>query len=174
MDRKILRFLLLLGLGLLPTIFLKKKNIKDWVISFLLNSYFVTYIDSLMVKTKRISYPARFLPKSFETSVIYDYLLCPLVCVWFNQVSYKKNIKTILLQALLFTVPACGLEYWFEKYTNLVKYNKWSIIRTFFSLFIIKLLVRGLVECFRIFEDSEKNMHEKQKTFNDNLVIVNK
>jgi hypothetical protein len=80
-DKIILKFLYLLGFSLLPTLFIKPNHIKDWLISYLLNSFLVTFFDTIVVKKNKLSYPIRLFPKYFKTSALYDYLLCPLVCV---------------------------------------------------------------------------------------------
>ena len=147
-DKKILKFLWGLGLGLLlPT--LLKKPIKEQLIIFLLSSFFNTPLDNYLVSTNRIEYPVRLKneKKFTKGSFLYDSILCPLLTVWYYQSTQKtKKIGEIFFKTFLFTTPQVILEVTMERFTRTIKYKKgWKWYHSYIGIFSIKLFIRTLV-----------------------------
>jgi hypothetical protein len=153
-EKRILIFLL--GVGLLSFMnILRKPPIKDWLIIFLVKGYISSILDKFVVKKGYIKYPVK-LVKIFDTSFIFDYLLFPITCVYYNLATYQKNFKTIFIRVLYFSVPMTMVEQWLERKTNLIEYRKgWNCVFTFISLNITFLMVRGIISLVRVKAESE-------------------
>ena len=151
MQKKLLRIILGVGLLLIPFAF-KREKLKDWLLIFFLKGYISSFLDQIIVKKKRISYPVRFMSKYFDSSLLFDYLLFPLLCVFYNRTSEKSNLHSIFLQSLIYTTPMTVLEVILEKKTNLIQYKKnWNWLITYSTLVVTFLFVRGFIVIIRKF-----------------------
>ena len=145
MERIILWALLLVGITLL--IFsLRKPFIKDWILIFLLNAYLSTLIGVLVVEENMLEYPIRFLANYFTSSLLYEYLLFPVVCIYLYQKTYHSSFKGIFLYCLLFTTALTVIEVLFERYTDLIEYHTWTWMHTFISTFILMFFIRSIMQ----------------------------
>ena len=151
MQKKLLRIILGVGLLLIPFAF-KREKLKDWLLIFFLKGYISSFLDQIIVKKKRISYPVRFMSKYFDSSILFDYLLFPLLCVFYNRTSEKSNLHSIFLQSFIYTTPMTVLEVILEKKTNLIRYKKnWNWLITYSTLVVTFLFVRGFIAIIRKF-----------------------
>ena len=149
MQKKLLRIILGVGLLLIPFAF-KREKLKDWLLIFFLKGYISSFLDQIIVKKKRISYPVRFMSKYFDSSLLFDYLLFPLLCVFYNRTSEKSNLHSIFLQSFIYTTPMTVLEVILEKKTRLIKYNKdWNWLITYSTLVVTFLFVRSFIAIIR-------------------------
>ncbi|HWO95629.1 MAG TPA: CBO0543 family protein [Bacillus sp. (in: firmicutes)] len=143
-EKTILRLLCILGMGALFNL-IRKPPMKDWIIVFLLKSYIASILDVLTVKKEYVKYPVNLF-KIFDISLIFSYLLFPLTCVYFNQITDKSRIPDILLKTLCFSFPMAMAENWLEKNTKLIRYQKsWDWRHSFLSMASTFLLVRSLM-----------------------------
>jgi len=154
-DKLILYFLTVAGFTMLPFA-LKKEPKKDWIIVFLLKTLISGFLGNIIAAKQLLTFPVRLLPKAFKSSVIYDNLLFPLMCVFYNQTTYKSKPGGMILQALLYSLPMTGIEYILEKRTNLIKYIKWKWYYTLFSLIGTFLLVRAIIGYIRVLTRTER------------------
>lgn len=145
MDRIMLWSLLIIGISLLFSS-LRKPPIKDWIIIFSLSSYFSTFFGVLVVEEKMLEYPVRFLSNYFSSSLLYEYLLFPVVCIYFYQTTYRSRNIIIVLQCMLYTTVLTIIELFFERYTDLIKYHTWTWIYTFLSTFLLMMFIRYLMK----------------------------
>ena len=151
MQKKLLRIVLGIGLLLIPFAF-KREKLKDWLLIFFLKGYIASLLDQIIVKKKHVSYPVRFMSKYFDSSILFDYLLFPLLCVFYNRTSEKSNLNSIFLQAFTYSTPMTVLEMILEKKTNLIKYKKnWNWLITYVTLVVTFLFVRGFIAIIRKF-----------------------
>ena len=151
MQKKLLRIILGVGLLLIPFAF-KREKLKDWLLIFFLKGYISSFLDQIIVKKKRISYPVRFMSKYFDSSLLFDYLLFPLLCVFYNRTSEKSNLHSIFLQSFIYSTPMTVLEVILEKKTNLIRYKKnWNWLITYSTLVVTFLFVRGFIAIIRKF-----------------------
>lgn len=161
MQKKLLRIILGVGLLLIPFAF-KREKLKDWFLIFFLKGYISSFLDQIIVKKKQVSYPARFMSKYFDSSILFDYLLFPILCVFYNRTSEKSNLNSIFLQSFIYSTPMTVLEVILEKYTNLIKYNKnWNWLITYLSLVITFLFVRGFIAIIRKFNIENPSIQNK-------------
>jgi hypothetical protein len=147
-EKNILRVLFALGIGTFFNL-LRKPPIKDWLLIFLMKSYIATILDNLLVKKGYLKYPVNLF-KSFDISVLFSYLIFPISCIYFNQVTRNSGIIGIIFKCILFSAPSTAAESWLEKNTKLIKYKKsWTSLHSFVSLAATFLLVRLLMGAVR-------------------------
>ncbi|OAS82890.1 MULTISPECIES: CBO0543 family protein [Metabacillus] len=157
-DRTILNLLTTFGIGASIIFLLRRKgDLKDWFLIYFIKTLVSTVFDGPVIKTKYLQYPHRYLPKLFDSNIVFLYILFPLSCVMYNQFTYNmKTLKTIV-SVFLFSGPMTLFENWLEKNTNLVKYNKgWNSYITLIVLSFTFLLVKGCIEGIRFLD---KNIH---------------
>jgi hypothetical protein len=153
-DRTILNILTAFGIGG-SLFFLSRKNgqLKDWFLIFFIKTFVSTIFDGPLIKTKYIQYPHRYLPKLFDSNIVFLYILFPLSCVMYNQFTDKMKPLKSALSVILFSGPMTLVENWLEKNTKLVKYNKgWNGYITFSILSFTFLLVKGCIQGIRFLE----------------------
>ena len=147
-EKNLIKLLYFFGIG--SFIFsIKKPLAKDWLLVFFIKSYYASLVDQLVVKKSYVQYPTR-IPSKVRTSLLFDYILFPITCVFYNQLTKDSPIIQCLLKVLYFSVPMTITELWLEKNTHLVKYKKgWNWKTTFNSLSFSFLLVRFSMSVIR-------------------------
>jgi hypothetical protein len=146
MDRILLWALLIIGMVLL-FFSLQKPLIKDTVLVFLLKAYFSSFFGVIVVEENLIEYPVRFLDQYFKTSLLFEYFLYPIMCVYFYQTTYHSRLLGIIVQCALYTSALTIIEVLCEKYTSLIHYHTtWTWMYSFISIFLLSFFVRMLME----------------------------
>ncbi|WP_176550936.1 CBO0543 family protein [Bacillus sp. AFS040349] len=152
-EKNTLKFLLVFGLISIIKI-IKKPPMKDWLIIFLFKGYISSIMDNLLIHRGYIKYPIKLF-KSFDISFIYDYLLFPLSCVYYNQLTKSSSIPMIVLKVFYFSIPMAIVEHWLEVNTKLVKFKKgWNSLSSFASITITFLIVRTFIAFVRKADDT--------------------
>ncbi|MGA9228300.1 MAG: CBO0543 family protein [Mesobacillus sp.] len=129
---------------------------KDWLIIFLLKGYIASILDNLLVKKGYLKYPV-YLFKTFDISVLFSYILFPVTCIYFNQVTKNSGLIAIFFKCILFSLPSAFAEHWIEKKTNLIRYKKsWTSIHSFASIASTFLAVRFLMGGIRKWTQKEQ------------------
>jgi hypothetical protein len=147
-EKNTLKFLLVFGLISFFNL-MRKPPAKDWMLIFLFKGYLSSTIDKLLVRKGYITYPVK-LVKSFDISFIFDYLLYPIACVYYNQATKSSSLIGILTKTLFFSIPMAVAEHFFEKKTRLIKFKRgWNSIISFFSLSITFLISRLFIAIMR-------------------------
>ncbi|KKI91743.1 hypothetical protein WQ54_12975 [Bacillus sp. SA1-12] len=141
MEMVILWLLLIIGIVLFLFSF-RKPPIKHWVLIYLLASYFSIFLGVIVVEENMLTYPVKFLDQYFSSSILYEYLLFPVVCMYFYQTTYRSKLIGIIGQALLYTAALTVTEFLFERYTDLIEYLSWTWLHTFLSIFFLMLILR--------------------------------
>lgn len=145
-----LRLLFLVGIAAFIKL-VRKPPAKDWFIIFLLKSYIASFLDNILVKKGYLKYPVNLF-KTFDISVLFSYLLFPVSCIYFNQVTRNSSILGIIVKSLLFSAPSALAEDWIEKNTKLIAYKKsWTSVHSFFSIASTFILVRYIMSFIRRF-----------------------
>lgn len=138
-----------------PLIWLRKQPIKDWLIIYFLKGYISGFIDSFLVSYHILSYPVRLFPEVFKISILFDMFVFPILCVFYNQTSYRSKLPGIIGQALLYSLPVALFEYWAEEQTNLIEYFRWwTIYHSYFYLTLTFVFVRAFIAIIRRFSKS--------------------
>lgn len=144
-DEIILKVLTGTGFLMLPILVFRKQHFKDWLLIFFLKGVYISILDSFVVQKKWVSYPIRPFKKSFKISTLFDYLLFPVTCILYNQVTYHSKLLGILGKAFFFSIPMTVLEFGLVKKTNLVKWKNWTWYKTLISLTLTFWLDRVLM-----------------------------
>ena len=139
---------------------LGRKRIKDWMLVYLFISCTASLIGSVVAGKRLILYPVRFLSESFKSSVLFDYLLLPITCVIYNQITTYKGFSPSMLFAFIFTIPMSAIEFYFEKKTKYIEYVRWNIFNTFTSMTI----TFWVSKLFTMVLNRLKNNQEIEKT----------
>lgn len=127
------------------------KQMNEWLIVFFIKSYISSFVDTIVNKKGFVSYPINLF-KIFDTSVLFDYILFPLTCVYYNQLTKNSSFTGILTKVLFFSVPIAFMEDILEKNTKLIRYRKgWNSIISFISLTLTFLVVRFLIGVIRFY-----------------------
>lgn len=150
-ELKFLRLLFILGIVSFVPLIRKKpsKHMNEWLIVFFMKSYISSILDTIINKKGYISYPVNLF-KIFNISVLFSYILFPLTCVYYNQITRKSGLIGIALKSVCFSLPMTLAENWLERHTNLVRYRKgWNRTTTFVSITATFLFVRGLIAIVR-------------------------
>ena len=147
-EKNTLKTLFFLGIGIFFNL-IRKPPMKDWIIIFLLKSYIASILDNLLVKKGYLKYPVNLF-KTFDISALFSYLIFPISCIYYNQVTKNSTISGILFKCLIFSFPSALAEHWLEKNTKLIKYKKsWTSAHSFISIFSTFLMVRFLMTLIR-------------------------
>lgn len=148
MDIFILWGLFILGL-LLLFFSLGKQPLTHWLLIYFMNAYFSTFIGVFVVEEKMLEYPVKFLSDYFDTSLLFEYLLFPVVSIYFYQTTYHSKLGGVITLAFLYSATLTGIEVLFERYTGLIEYHTWTWMYSFLGMFLLILVVRGIMELVR-------------------------
>ena len=90
------------------------------------------------------------MSKYFDSSILFDYFLFPILCVFYNRTSEKSNLQSIFVQSFMYSTPMTVLEVILEKKTKLIRYNKnWNWFITYLTLVVTFLFIRGFIAIIR-------------------------
>lgn len=153
LEKNILRTLLLFGIIAFINL-IRKPPAKDWLLIFLFKGFISSILDNIVVKKGYIHYPIKLF-KSFDVSFIFDYLLYPVSCVYYNQVTKNSNIIGIMFKTFFFSVPMTVTEYILEKKTSLLEFKKgWNSFTSFWTLSLTFLISRAFIALVRKADNS--------------------
>lgn len=153
-ERNTLRVLLVFGVIMFIKLIMKPPT-KDWMLVFLFKGFISSILDKLAVTKGKIVYPVNLF-KSFDISFLFDYLLFPIACVYYNQITKTSNVAGILFKSLYFSVPMSVVEYYFETRTSLIKFrNGWNIYVSFVTLTVTFLITRMYIMLIRKADNSQ-------------------
>ena len=100
---------------------------------------FMTWLFGLMVVEKKfIRYPHRLLfKKATKSSFTFEYFVYPALCVLFilHYPKNKRNANKIIYYAG-YTSLITFFEWIALKYTKLIRYRNWSLLRSFVTVWI--------------------------------------
>jgi len=144
MERIALWMFLTIGI-ILMFIGFRKPLTKEAILVFFMKAYFSTFIGVIVVEEKLLTYPVSFLSGYFDTSILFEYLLYPIVCTFYYRTSHDSTFFGIVMQAVLYSTAITIIEVILEKYTDLIDYHTWTWYYTFVSIFLLSLFVRILM-----------------------------
>ncbi|MDP4105930.1 MAG: CBO0543 family protein [Bacillota bacterium] len=111
--------------------------------------FFSSILDTIVVKMGYLKYPVTLL-KPVNISFGFDYLLHPIACVFYNQVTKSSNIVGILIKTLCFSISMSVTEHFIEKKTDLIKFKKgWTSFTSFWTITITFLFSRLIIALVR-------------------------
>jgi len=121
----------------------------EWIVVFFFKCTLDFAWGSPVVNFKLIEYPVRLLPNWYNTSILFELWVFPVLCVLYNQITRERGLWPIIYYAALFSAAVTAIEYPLELYTDLIKYLKWSPFTTFYTLMITFLASRGFIAFYR-------------------------
>lgn len=123
--------------------FIPKNKRREASVIFLFSQMFAWILGLLVVEMGLIIYPIRELQKANSTSFSFEYLVLPVICIFFN-IHYPEGKG--LVKRLFYYVGIISVfsfcEYMAEKYTLILKYIHWELYYTFLSMFAVIYIVR--------------------------------
>lgn len=122
---------------------------RDWIVVYLLKMSIDLMLASTAVEAGLIAYPVRYFPQYFNTSILFETLVFPTLCVLYNQVVRARGAGAAIFYALLFSAGITFIEYPLELYTGLVKYISWSWYFSLLSIAILLLVSRVFLAFYR-------------------------
>ncbi|KHF40262.1 CBO0543 family protein [Halalkalibacter okhensis] len=147
MEKTILRGMLMLALLWLPFTF-RGRGSKDSAIAFFFTGYIASFLSRLVIHSGKVKHPVRLLPAYFRTNIVYEYLILPLITVWFNKTTKRSTLPMIIFQSFLYSAVHTIIERILEQKTNFIKWKDWSAFDTFFSISLTLVSSRGFVAMF--------------------------
>ncbi|WP_087973494.1 CBO0543 family protein [Oceanobacillus rekensis] len=144
MEKIILWLTLIIGIALLLFSF-RKAPTKDLLLIFLLTAYFSIILGVLVVEEKMLEYPINFLSNHFSSSLLYEYLILPVICIYFYLVTYYSRYPSIIIKCAIFTFVLTFIEVLLERYTDLLEYHTWTWVHTFIGVFFLIMFIRTLI-----------------------------
>jgi hypothetical protein len=99
---------------------------RDWIVVYLFKCVIDFAWGSPVVNLNLLAYPVRLLPQYYNTSILFEVLVFPTLCVLYNQVTRRRGLWPIIYYALLFSAGITAIEYPIELYTDLIEYLDWS------------------------------------------------
>lgn len=129
--------------------FIPKEEYRHASVIFLLAQLPAWIFGLLVVEAGLIQYPVRELYKANGTSFTFEYLVLPLMCIFFNihfpqNKSFYNKITYYLTILLVFSL----IEYFTEKHTLILKYIHWHWYTTFITMGIFIYFVRSAYKWF--------------------------
>ncbi|NPV93162.1 MAG: hypothetical protein HPY50_20570 [Firmicutes bacterium] len=121
----------------------------EWVVVYLFKSMLDLLLDNIAVSHHLLGYPQRLLPQYFQSNLLFDFFVFPVVCIWYNQVTREKKLAGIILYAFLFSAVMTAVEFPIERWTELLDYVRWTSFTTFYTLFVAFLVSRGFMAFYR-------------------------
>ncbi|WP_096200177.1 CBO0543 family protein [Bacillus sp. FJAT-45350] len=150
-ERLILLFGIIFGIVSYPSLF-KKPSSTIWIPLYIGNCLINYFFDKALVKFKKVKYPIRFLPKIFRINVVYDFLVCPFLSVWFCQSTYNSKTSGTLGKLLLFAIPQGIYEIILERKTKALKFKRnWRWVYSLYLVFIVKIISRVMLMVIKRF-----------------------
>ncbi|TFJ94385.1 CBO0543 family protein [Lentibacillus salicampi] len=143
MDIILLWLFLILGLILL-TISIKKGSLINWLLCFWLAAYLITFVGDLVVEYQMLTYPVQLIPH-FRSSALYEYLLLPLICVYYYQATVHKSLSHSIWRAFIYSGLLTAFEVILEVNTDLIHYITWNWFYSLAGQFVLLLLIRWLM-----------------------------
>ena len=145
MDEKTMLWLLaLIGVGLF-VFSMRKPPIKEWLLFFLLTSYFSSIIGVIVVEEGMLTYPVNLFNRHFDSSLTYEYVLFPVLGVYYYQSTFRSGWIGYVLKAVIYSGIITITEFFLEKYTDLIHYESWTWYYTFLSTLLLLLIIRIIV-----------------------------
>jgi len=151
-DKTILNIITIIGISGMTFLF-RKGPIKDWILVYLLKMLVCTFMDIPVIMKKFVKYPKRYFPKYFDSNIVFVYIIFPLLCVLYNQYTYKMKLIPTIPSAFKYSVPMALVEKWLEENTQLVKYsNGWNSYYTLAYLTFGFWIVRATIGAIRLLD----------------------
>lgn len=133
----------------LAIFFVDWRYFRDAVVVFLFKSCLDLIVGDIVVHLGLMEYPARLFPKYFDTPIVFELWVFPILCILYNQITRERGLWPIFYYAGLFSAGITIVEYPIEIHTNLIHYKNWSWFINFIALTVTFLASRAFIAFFR-------------------------
>lgn len=141
---------------LIATIAIDWRNFREWIALFFFQGEINLLLGSLVVESGLLDYPVRILPNLYDTSLLFELWVLPILCILYNQIINKRGLWPMGYYAMLFSAGITIIEFILERDTNLIEYIEWSWISTFITVtlafWVSRLFVIVYRKAYRSFE----------------------
>lgn len=141
--------LAMISSGLLLVFVVDWRYFQDWIVVFLFKGLLDLMLGSPIVTLHLLEYPIRLFPDYYQTSILFELWVLPILCILYNQITRERGVQSIISYALLFSAVITAIEYFLEIYTKLIKYMQWSWLASFCTLAITFLISRSFIAFYR-------------------------
>ncbi len=136
-------------IGFISLIFIPK-NIRQQASFIFLFSQLPSWLFGLLaVEFGLLEYPVREFAKANGTSFTFEFLVLPIICVFFN-IYYpeKRSFYKKIIYYITVLGPITLAEYFIEKYTLLLNYIHWEWYFTFITMVLFVYFIRAVYKWF--------------------------
>ncbi|MEH7237641.1 CBO0543 family protein [Bacillus sp. JJ1562] len=122
--------------------FIPKNKLREASIAFLFQQFVSWFLGLLAVELHLLEYPVREFPNVNGTSFLFEFLVYPVISVFFC-IYYPKtstNWKKFIYISAFCTAMTIS-EVIYEKYTDLINYVHWDWYVSWISLYATLLLL---------------------------------
>ncbi|MET3697598.1 hypothetical protein SAMN05877753_106196 [Bacillus oleivorans] len=170
-DRSILHLITISGLVGSYLAF-RKGSIKDWFLVYLFKGIISSLIDTPIAKNKLVQYPTRYFSRSYDTNIIFDYIVFPMVCVVYSRITNKMKGLSAILSVFFLSIPMTLVEEWLQRKTKLINYSRqWNWLNTLIYLTLTFWSSRVFVTSVRFFDKKRNKQSESNSSQNPNQNI---
>lgn len=134
---------------LLAAIAIDWRNFREWIALFFFQGEIDLLLGSLVVESGLLDYPVRILPDLYDTSLLFELWVLPILCILYNQIINKRSLWSMGYYAMLFSAGITGIEFIIERNTNLIAYIEWSWVTTFITVTLAFWVSRAFVVLYR-------------------------
>ncbi|HEX7065120.1 MAG TPA: CBO0543 family protein [Bacillales bacterium] len=145
MDKLLLWAFFLVGVLLLILSF-RKSPVREWLFIFTFTGYLSSFLSVFVVEEGMLSYPVNIFPSYYDTSPLYEYLLLPVIFIYYYQTSYDSNWPGLIGQAFIYSAFLTIVEKFLEEYTKLIDYYTWTWVDSFLGIFFMMIFIRGTLK----------------------------
>ena len=144
-EKTILWLLVFIGIGLF-VYSLRKSPVKEWLLFFLLTGYFSSVIGVIVVEEGLLTYPVNLFNRHFDSSLTYEYVLFPVLGIYYYQSTFRSGWIGYFVKAAIYSAIITIMEFFLEKYTDLIHYENWSWMYTFVSTMLLLVIIRVIIK----------------------------
>jgi hypothetical protein len=154
-SRSLLFLVTLISLFLLPFAIIKRP-FKDWLIVYLVSFIGNSFADRYLVSKGYLKYDVRPFRRKFKIHLPFDYVMYPLLLLYYNQWTLNSKPSGIFFKLFPFIIPQTIIETIAERKTHLITWRRgWTWVHSFISLLIKFLLCRMMIAIIRIINNRE-------------------
>lgn len=126
------------------------RNFREWIALFFFQGEIDLLLGSLVVESGLLDYPVRIFPDLYDTSLLFEVWVLPILCILYNQIINKRGLWPMGYYAILFSAGITVIEFILEKNTDLIAYIEWSWITTFITVTLAFWLSRLFIIIYRL------------------------
>jgi hypothetical protein len=124
-------------------IFIPRDKIREAIVILLFKQLLTWMLGLTVVELGLIEYPVRLFAHANNTSFTFEYYVYPAVCVIFNlHFPVKKSRFYKVLQYVVYCSGITLIEFFIERYTEIINYIHWEWYITWITLMITFFISR--------------------------------